>query len=152
LSIVTRANEDPVDLLHRSGLHATPQRLAVLRVIDTRPHSTADQVERAVRAHLGTVSRQAVHDALNVLTERGLVRRIQPMRLPALYERRVGDNHHHLVCRSCGLVVDVDCAVGRRPCLRPIERRGFVVEEAEVIYWGVCANCSRTQQDGEESG
>lgn len=136
-----------MELLHQSGLHATPQRLAVLAALADFPHSTADQVERQVRGRLGTVSRQAVHDALNTLTRCGLVRRIQPMRSPARYERRVGDNHHHLVCRDCGQVVDVDCAVGRRPCLRPAQRHGFVVDEAEVIYWGRCPTCLEAHQE-----
>jgi Fur family ferric uptake transcriptional regulator len=110
--------------------------------VSNRPHSTADEIEPLVRAEIGAISRQAVYDALGALTEAGLVRRIQPARSPARYEDRVDDNHHHLVCRTCGLTVDVDCAVGRRPCLEASDDHGFVIDEAEVIYWGVCPSCT----------
>jgi Fur family transcriptional regulator, stress-responsive regulator len=133
---------DDVVLLRRHGLQVTAQRLAVLRAASDRPHSTADDIDKAVRAEIGAISRQAVYDALGALAEKGLLRRIQPAGSPARYEDRVGDNHHHLVCRSCGAVADVDCAVGHAPCLTASDDRGFAVDEAEVIYWGLCPACS----------
>jgi len=135
---------DPAELLREHGLQVTAQRLAVLRAVSHHPHATADELEEAVRGEIGAVSRQAVYDALGVLTEKGLIRRIQPARSPALYEDRVDDNHHHLVCRKCGTTVDVDCAVGSRPCLDASEEHGFVVDEAEVIYWGICPDCQKS--------
>jgi Fur family ferric uptake transcriptional regulator len=134
----------PGDLLRRHGLHVTAQRLAVLRAVAERPHSTANDIDEIVRSEIGTVSRQAVYDVLAVLTDRGLVRRIQPAGSPARYEDRVGDNHHHLICRACGRVVDVDCAVGETPCLTAAEDAGYAVDEAEVIYWGRCPECVPT--------
>jgi len=131
----------PADLLRRRGLQVTAQRLAVLRAVFGRPHGTADDVAEVVRADIGAISRQAVYDALGVLVEKGLLRRIQPAGSSARYEHRVGDNHHHLVCRSCGRVVDVDCAVGDTPCLTAAENFGFTIDEAEVIYWGYCPGC-----------
>jgi len=119
----------------------TAQRLAVLRAVAGAPHATADAIAGIVRGELGTVSRQAIYNVLGVLAERGLVRRIQPAGSAARYEDRTGDNHHHLVCRSCGVVVDVDCAVGETPCLHAAEDHGFVIDEAEVVYWGVCPKC-----------
>jgi Fur family ferric uptake transcriptional regulator len=119
----------------------TPQRLGVLRALSLAPHSTADEVYRVVRSELGTVSRQAVYDALAALTDRGVLRRIEPAGSPARYEDRVGDNHHHLVCRGCGRMVDVDCAVGAAPCLSPQDGAGYEIDEAEVTYWGRCADC-----------
>jgi Fe2+ or Zn2+ uptake regulation protein len=130
-----------IALLRANGLHVTPQRLAVLRASSVSPHSTADEIHRVVRAELGAVSRQAVYDALGVLTDRGLLRRIEPAGSPARYEGRVGDNHHHLVCRSCGRMVDVECAAGEAPCLSPQEDAGYEVDEAEVVYWGRCPEC-----------
>jgi len=132
---------DPADLLRRAGLQITAQRLAVLRAASGRPHSTADEVAEAVRAEIGAISRQAVYGALGVLVERGLLRRIEPAGSPARYEHRVGDNHHHLVCRSCGRVVDVDCAVGDAPCLTAADEHGYQIDEAEVVYWGFCPDC-----------
>ena len=133
---------DPsADLLRRHGLQVTAQRLAVLAAVAERPHGTADDVARAVRAGIGVISRQAVYDALGILAERGLIRRIQPAGSPARYEDRVGDNHHHLICSSCGQMVDVDCAVGEAPCLTAAEDSGFEIDEAEVIYWGRCPGC-----------
>lgn len=131
----------PADLLREHGLSVTAQRLAVIQAVAKRPHSTADQVATAANAELGAVSRQAVYDALAVLADKGVLRRIQPMGSPARYETRVGDNHHHLICRSCGRVEDVDCAVGAAPCLTAADARGYAVDEAEVIYWGRCAKC-----------
>ncbi len=119
----------------------TAQRLAVLGAVSARPHSTADAISEDVRARIGTVSRQAVYDALGILVEKGIIRRIQPARSPALYEDRVGDNHHHLICRTCGVTTDVDCAVGHRPCLNASDKGGFEIDEAEVIYWGTCPAC-----------
>ncbi len=133
--------EFAADLLRRHGVQVTAQRLAVLAAVSALPHGTADEVARAVRAEIGVISRQAVYDALAILADRGLLRRIQPPGSPARYETRTGDNHHHLVCRLCGLVVDVDCAVGAAPCLTPKEGAGFEVDEAEVIYWGRCPGC-----------
>jgi Fe2+ or Zn2+ uptake regulation protein len=137
------AGEDPADRLRQRGLQVTAQRLAVLRGVSERPHGTADDIEEFVRAEIGAVSRQAVYDALGTLTENGLIRRIQPARSAARYEDRVDDNHHHLVCRTCGVTVDVDCAVGDRPCLEAADDHGFTIDEAEVIYWGVCPGCQR---------
>ena len=128
-------------LLRRHGLHVTAQRLAVLRAVSDGPHTTADDIYKAVRAHIGAVSRQAVYDALAALSERGLLRRIQPAGSPARYENRVGDNHHHLICRTCSRMVDVDCAVGDTPCLTASDDSGYEIDEAEVIYWGRCPGC-----------
>ncbi|HEV3353140.1 MAG TPA: Fur family transcriptional regulator [Acidimicrobiales bacterium] len=134
-------------LLRRHGLQVTAQRLAVLRAVSGRPHSTADDIDKAVRAELGAISRQAVYDALGVLTEKGLLRRIQPARSPARYEDRVGDNHHHLICRTCSRMVDVDCAVDYTPCLTAADDRGYEIDEAEVIYWGRCPECVKTDKN-----
>jgi Fur family transcriptional regulator, stress-responsive regulator len=128
-------------LLRRNGLHVTAQRLAVMRAVVERPHLTADDVYEIVRAEMGSVSRQAVYDALAAFTDRELLRRIQPAASPARYESRVGDNHHHLICRTCHRVVDVDCAVGYAPCLTADDASGFEINEAEVIYWGRCPEC-----------
>lgn len=142
--ILMEEPSDPADLLRHHGLQVTAQRLAVLSAVSTRPHGTADDIEELVRAQIGAVSRQAVYDALGTLTEKGLIRRIQPARSPARYEDRVDDNHHHLVCRSCGCTVDVDCAVGDRPCLDAADDHGFSIDEAEVIYWGFCPTCQQS--------
>jgi len=128
-------------LLRAAGLRVTQPRLAVLEALAVRPHAGADTVLAAVRESL-PVSTQAVYDVLNILTARGVVRRIQPAGSVARYELRVGDNHHHVVCRSCGVVADVDCAVGVRPCLHASDTHGFVIDEAEVTYWGLCPACS----------
>jgi len=129
-------------LLRSHGMQVTAQRLAVLAAVSRRPHATADEVAEAVRSEIGAISRQAVYDALGLLTEKGLVRRIQPPGSPARYEDRVGDNHHHLICRICGRTVDVDCAVGAAPCLTPATSAGYVIDEAEVVYWGRCPDCA----------
>ncbi len=134
-------DRDPAELLRDRGLQVTAQRVAVLKVLARRPHSTADEVAAEVRSEIGTVSRQAVYDALGSLAEKGLIRRIQPAGSAARYEDRTGDNHHHLICRVCGKTVDVDCAVGAMPCLTPANDSGYRIEEAEVIYWGTCPNC-----------
>ena len=132
---------DPADLLHQNGVQVTAQRLAVLAAVSQRPHGTADDVAQIVRTEIGAISRQAVYNTLGVLAEKGLIRRIQPAGSPARYEDRVGDNHHHLICRACGRMVDVDCAVGAAPCLTAAADSGFKIDEAEVIYWGHCPTC-----------
>ena len=128
-------------LLRGQGLQVTAQRLAVLRAVSVRPHSTADDLYGVVRAEIGAISRQAVYDALGILTDKGVLRRIQPAGSPSRYEDRVGDNHHHLICRTCSGMVDVDCAVGYTPCLTAADDSAYEIDEAEVIYWGRCAEC-----------
>ena len=130
------------DLLRGVSLRVTRPRVAVLTAVYTHPHADTDSILGAVRTELPEVSHQAVYDSLHTLTAAGLVRRIQPLGSVARYESRVGDNHHHAVCRSCGAIADVDCAVGHAPCLTASEDHGFVIDEAEVIYWGLCAECS----------
>jgi len=132
---------DPADLLREHGVQVTAQRLAVLRAVSGRPHCTADDIAGIVRSEIGVISRQSVYDALGILTDKGLIRRIQPARSPALYEDRVGDNHHHVICRNCGKTVDVACAVGHAPCLTAADDCGYQIDEAEVIYWGTCPEC-----------
>ena len=132
---------DPADLLRRRGLQITAQRLAVLRAVAAQPHITADSVAEVVRAEIGAISLQSVYDALGVLAAEGLIRRIQPAGSPARFEDRVGDNHHHLICRICGRVVDVDCAAGKTPCLTAADDMGYEIDEAEVAYWGRCPDC-----------
>ena len=131
----------PVDALKASGLQVTAQRIAVLRAVSANPHCTADTVMEKAAAELGSISRQAVYDVLSALTEKHLLRRIQPSGASALYEDRVLDNHHHVVCRQCGAVADVDCAVGDTPCLVAADDQHFSIDEAEVIYWGQCPQC-----------
>jgi Fur family ferric uptake transcriptional regulator len=138
---------DDAELLRRHGVNVTAQRLAVLRAVSGRPHGTADDVDQLVRTDIGAISRQAVYDALGVLTDKGLLRRIQPAGSPARYEARVGDNHHHLICRACGATVDVDCAVGDTPCLTATDASGYEIDEAEVIYWGRCPACRAAADD-----
>ena len=133
--------DDPAKHLREHDVQVTAQRLAVLRAVARRPHCSAEEVASAVRAEIGTISRQAVYDALGTLAESGVIRRIQPAGSPARYEDRVGDNHHHLICRTCGRMVDVDCAVGDTPCLTAADDAGYEVDEAEVIYWGRCPEC-----------
>lgn len=128
-------------ILRNHGIPVTAQRLALLRAVNVRPHSTADTLAEAVRAEIGAVSKQAVYNTLATFVEKGLLRRIQPAGSPALYETRVGDNHHHLICRSCGKTVDVACVVGERPCLSAADGQGFLINEAEVIFWGNCPGC-----------
>ena len=137
----TAIMSDPVNLLREHGVQVTAQRLAVLRAVSVRPHCTADDIAEDVRAEIGAISRQAVYDALGILAEKGLIRRIQPAGTPARYEDRVGDNHHHLICRTCGKTVDVDCAVGDTPCLTAAADSGYQIDEAEVVYWGTCPEC-----------
>ena len=128
--------------LRGASLRVTAPRLAVLAAVEAHPHADTDSVIGAVRTELPAVSHQAVYDVLRALTAARLVRRIQPSGSVARYEARVGDNHHHVVCRSCGTIADVDCAVGEAPCLAASEDRGFVIDEAEVTYWGLCRECA----------
>lgn len=141
-------------LLRGSGLRVTRPRVAVLRALEQTPHSDVHRLVRAVRGDIGTVSVQAVYDVLRVLAEAGLVRRVEPAGSAALFELRVGDNHHHIVCRQCGTTTDVDCAVGSAPCLDPSQTHGFLVDEAEVTFWGICPECRTdgTPIEGERPG
>jgi Fe2+ or Zn2+ uptake regulation protein len=132
---------DPGDLLRQHGIQITAQRLAVLRAVSRQPHITADGVAEVVRAEIGAISLQSVYDALALLAGEGLIRRIQPAGSPARFEDRVGDNHHHLICRNCGRVVDVACAAGSAPCLTAADQMGYEIDEAEVAYWGRCPEC-----------
>ncbi|MDE3031360.1 MAG: transcriptional repressor [Acidobacteriota bacterium] len=141
----------PAETLRRHGLQATAQRLAVLRAVASQPHITADDVAAVAAVQIGTISRQAVYDALNAMVHKGLVRRIQPIGSPARYEDRVNDNHHHLICRICGSVVDVDCAVGAAPCLTAQDDQGYEIDEAEVAYWGRCPECAADDEVSGES-
>ncbi|WP_328996896.1 transcriptional repressor [Kribbella sp. NBC_01245] len=129
-------------MLRGAAMRVTRPRLAVLTAVYANPHADTDSLIGAVRTELPAVSHQAVYDCLHALTAAGLVRRIQPSGSVARYESRVGDNHHHVMCRSCGVIADVDCAVGHAPCLTASGDHGFEIDEAEVIYWGLCANCS----------
>ncbi|MCV7074809.1 transcriptional repressor [Mycobacterium szulgai] len=137
---------DFTEKLRMADLRVTRPRVAVLEAVYANPHADTETIFSTVRTGLPDVSRQAVYDVLNALTAVGLVRRIQPLGMVARYESRVGDNHHHVVCRSCGVIGDVDCAVGEAPCLTPSDENnvldGFVLDEAEVIYWGLCPDCS----------
>lgn len=128
-------------MLHAAGLRVTRPRLTVLEVLRGVPHSSADTVLHAARAVHATISVQTVYDVLAACTQAGLVRRIQPAGSPALYETRTADNHHHLACRGCGHVTDVDCVIGPPPCLTPSDAAGFTVDEAEVVFWGLCPSC-----------
>jgi Fe2+ or Zn2+ uptake regulation protein len=133
---------EAVELLRSQGLRVTRPRVAVMSALKRHPHADADALTELARAEVGRVSTQAVYDVLHALTEASLVRRIEPAGSPARYELRVGDNHHHVVCRSCGTIADVDCAVGEAPCLDASDSHGFVIDQAEVTYWGLCPNCS----------
>lgn len=132
---------EPADALRLVGVSPTVQRLAVLRAVVGEPHVSADRVAAAVSSDIGTISRQAVYDTLGLFVEKGLIRRIQPVGSPARYEDRVDDNHHHLICRICHRLVDVDCAVGYAPCLTAADDSGYEIDEAEVAYWGRCPEC-----------
>jgi Fur family transcriptional regulator, stress-responsive regulator len=136
------STSDGAEQLRIARLRVTRPRLAVLVAVHAHPHADTETIFGAVRIGLPEVSRQAVYDVLNALTAVGLVRRIQPSGSVARYEARVGDNHHHVVCRSCGFIADVDCAVGEAPCLTASDDNGFLLDEAEVIYWGLCPDCS----------
>ena len=140
------------DLLRQRGIQVTAQRLAVLRAVAGHPHITADAVAEIVRNEIGVISLQSVYDALGMLVSERLIRRIQPSGSPARFEDRVGDNHHHLICRTCGRVVDIDCAVGAAPCLTPLDDRGYQVDEAEVAYWGRCPDCLEQSRPSSPAG
>jgi Fe2+ or Zn2+ uptake regulation protein len=142
---------EPAEVLRERGYRVTGQRLAVLRAVAREPHLTADVVAETVRAELGAISLQAVYDVLAVLVDVGLIRRIQPAGSPARFEARVSDNHHHVICRSCGRTTDVDCAIGTAPCLTAIDNKGYEIDEAEVIYWGRCAEC-QARPEPENAG
>jgi len=137
-------------MLRGADLRVTRPRLAVLHAVHGNPHANTDSIIGAVRDDLGEVSHQAVYDVLRALTAAGLVRRIEPAGSVARYEARVGDNHHHVVCRSCGAIADVDCAVGYTPCLTAADDSGYDILEAEVIYWGRCPECQSTSETGEK--
>lgn len=148
------SNSDPLEAftaqLRVAGLRATAPRVAVLAEVAADGHLTVDQIATGARRRLGAISTQAVYDALGALTGVGLVRRIEPAGSPTRYETRVGDNHHHVVCRSCGAIADVDCAVGDPPCLSPSDAEGFEIDEAEVIFWGTCPLCQTTSKPNEK--
>jgi Fur family transcriptional regulator, stress-responsive regulator len=150
VTVMLTSRLDLAATLRGAGLRVTASRIAVLCEVTEGKHVTADQVALSVRNRIGTISTQAVYDVLGALTRTGLIRRIEPARSPARYEARVGDNHHHVVCRSCGAITDVDCAVGEAPCLSPAEASGFVVDEAEVTFWGLCPTCQTTSQPLEK--
>lgn len=136
------------EALRSHGLQVTAQRLAVLRATSRLSHGTAGEIAESVRAEIGAISRQGLYDVLGALVESGLLRSIRPGDSPTRYERRVGDNHHHLVCRDCGETVDIDCAVGDAPCLDAADDHGFDIDEADVIFWGRCPQCRRAAADG----
>jgi Fur family transcriptional regulator, stress-responsive regulator len=136
-----------VEMLRKRGLRVTKQRLAVLEILGHGGHLEVDEITRRTRTRLESVSAQAIYDVLGVLARAGLARRIEPAGSPALYEARVGDNHHHVVCRACGAIADVDCAVGSAPCLDPSQTHGYDLDEAEVTYWGLCPACRELAAD-----
>lgn len=136
---------DVEDLLRGAALRVTRPRIAVLTAVHEHPHADTESIIGVVRADLGEVSTQAVYDVLRALTSARLVRRIEPSGSVARYESRVGDNHHHVVCRACGSIADVDCAVGYTPCLVASDDHGYAIDEAEVVYWGLCPDCSAAQ-------
>ena len=137
---------DVEDLLREAGLRATRPRVAVLSTVHAHPHADTGSIIEVAREDLPDVSTQAVYDVLHALTAAGLVRRIEPAGSVARYESRVGDNHHHVVCRSCGAIADVDCAAGEVPCLTPSDAHGYSIDEAEVVYWGLCSDCSSNRR------
>ena len=137
----SQSQTDVSAALKSAGMQVTAQRLAVYRALAASPHAMADEIYQAVQDDLGVISKQAVYDALNAMAENGLIRRIQPAGSPARYELRVDDNHHHLACRQCGALVDIDCAIGKAPCLTAKKNHGYLIDEAEVIYWGLCPDC-----------
>jgi Fur family ferric uptake transcriptional regulator len=139
----TRGSDDAARL-RQAGLRVTAPRLAVMSAVRSRPHATVEEIGASVRDRVGAVSVQAVYDVLRALAAAGLARRIEPAGSPARFELRVGDNHHHVVCRVCGAVADVDCAVGHAPCLIPEDASGYAVDEADVTYWGICPACQTT--------
>ena len=136
------ASADFERILREASLRVTRPRVAVLTAVHEHPHADTESLIGTVREDLGRVSHQAVYDVLRALTDAGLIRRIQPAGSVARYEPQVGDNHHHIVCRSCGAITDVDCAAGSAPCLSPYEDHGYAIDEAEVVYWGLCPSCT----------
>ena len=144
------ATSDFERILREAPLRVTRPRLAVLAAVHAHPHADTDSIIGTVRAELPAVSHQAVYDVLRALTTAGLVRRIQPSGSVARYESRVGDNHHHVVCRSCGTIADIDCAVGATPCLTASDDQGFAIDEAEVTYWGLCPECAAASAPSSE--
>ncbi len=147
--MASTGHADMARALRDAGLRVTASRVAVLSSVTEGNHITADRVTHAVRERVGTISIQAVYDVLGALTRAGLVRRIEPAGSPARFETRVGDNHHHAVCRSCGAIADVDCVVGEPPCVLPSDASGFVLDEAEVTFWGICPTCQTTSTSHE---
>ena len=135
------------NLLKDHNLSLTAIRLNVLEALDTHPHSDAEKIFNVVKDKIVTTSKQAIYNNLNTLAEYGIIREIKPKGEPSLYETRTGDNHHHLICRQCHLIIDVDCAVGKAPCLTPSNDHGFSIDEAEVLYWGICPTCQNKEQD-----
>jgi Fur family transcriptional regulator, stress-responsive regulator len=148
--VIPTSRVDLASVVRDAGLRVTAPRVAVLSEVTEGNHVTADQIAQAVRDRDGTISTQAVYDVLGALTRAGLVRRIEPAGSPARYETRVGDNHHHVVCRSCGAVADVDCSIGEPPCLEPSDAAGYVIDEAEVTFWGLCPACNTRTQTSKE--
>ncbi len=144
-------SDDVEQLLRQNGVQVTAQRLAIMRAVSSCPHATADELTDEARAVIGSISRQAVYDTLSVLVDKNLLRRIQPAGSAARYEDRVGDNHHHLICRGCGTMFDIDCAVGVVPCLTADDDHGFEIDEAEVIYWGHCPSCRKATRPATSS-
>ena len=142
---ITEVSDDVDQLLRQHGVQVTAQRLAIMRAVSYRPHATADELTDDVRLVIGSISRQSVYDTLGVLADKNLVRRIQPTGSASRYEDRVGDNHHHLICRDCGTMFDIDCAIGAAPCLTAADDHGFDIDEAEVVYWGHCTPCQKAQ-------
>jgi Fur family ferric uptake transcriptional regulator len=140
----------PADILREHGVQVTAQRLAVLRAVRSRPHGTADDIAEYVRAEIGAISRQAVYDALGLLADKGIIRRIQPAGSPARYEDRVDDNHHHVICRSCGKATDVECAEGEAPHLTAAAGSGYRIDSVEVVYWGTCPGCLAATPENDQ--
>jgi Fur family transcriptional regulator, stress-responsive regulator len=152
-AMTSNSHAEHVAALRNAGLRVTGPRLAVLSAVAEGKHMTTEQIALAARERVGAISTQAVYDVLGALTLGGFVRRIEPAGSPARYETRVGDNHHHLVCRSCGAISDVDCVIGDPPCVTPADAGGFVVDEAEVTFWGLCPDCQAIPEHQEkESG
>lgn len=139
--MVASSSTERAAFLRDHGVQVTAQRLAVLQAVADNPHSTTEDIDKAARAELGSISRQAVYDVLEALTVKGILRRIQPAGSLARYETRINDNHHHLICRGCNQMVDVDCAVGYTPCLTAADDAGYEIDEAEVVFWGLCPKC-----------
>ena len=142
---------DHAEALRGHGVQVTAQRIAVLRAVADNPHATAEEVAQVARNEIGAISRQSVYDALGTLVEAGLLQRIQPVGSAARYENRVGDNHHHLICRGCGQVLDVDCAVGETPCLTASNNQGYQIDQADVAYWGRCPACQSASSQSASS-